>query len=672
MIPQDTISRIKERTDIVALIGETVRLTRRGRSFVGLCPFHKEKSPSFHVHAERGFFHCFGCQESGSAIDFVMKTNGLEFLEAVRVLADRAGIVVETTTGSDASRVHKSERDELYAVNALAAVYYARCLGLDDPTRPHPLTHYAVRELEKRGMPTPGTTGEEAERWRHVLSVFRIGYAPPGWDGLSKFLREQGISPMVGERSGLLVAGARGHYDRFRHRLMFAVVDALGRVIAFSGRALPSPTREELTKHEPSAPGYDGEPPAKYINSPESPVYKKGEQLFGLFQAKQALRQRQEAVLVEGNFDVVSLHANGIDNVVAPLGTAFTTEQAKLLKRFAPAAVVLFDGDAAGKKATRAARVPCREGGLEARVATLPAGKDPDDLVRSEGAAALLTRLKEARGMLEHLIQDALDDARFQGAGLAEQAARVRAVVKLLSEEPDSTLRLQAKRMADELSNKLIVRGAQTTDLTQLERVVASALSAPQGAGPASRAPVAVDTPERRFALDIFGALLDFPDLLIDPDVTRAFDFLEGDVALACAALRRNTTASTIVALPPSGAGPTEGAAEPARVDGDGTDLIASSGASKITLDVADFLATLPRSIQHFSARRLASPSFESATDAKIVVLENISKLEGASDKRRKLSTISVLERSTSTFDAEGEAALREQLLAARRRKGLE
>lgn len=648
MIAPETIARIKERTDLVALIGETVRLTRRGRSFVGLCPFHKEKSPSFHVHPERGFFHCFGCQESGSAIDFVMKTNGLEFLEAVRMLADRAGIVLEQAVNAEASRALKSEKDELYAVSTLAATYYERCLGLGEAGglggRPHPLAHLAIAELEKRGMPRPGDKSEQAERWQRAVAAFRLGYAPPGWDGLSRFLREQGIAPSVGERAGLLVPGQRGHYDRFRHRLMFAVVDALGRVIAFSGRALPAPDPEELKRHEPSAPSYDGEPPAKYINSPESPIYKKGEQLFGLFQAKAGMRQRQEALLVEGNFDVVTLHAAGIDHAIAPLGTAFTTEQAKLIKRFAPSVVVLFDSDAAGRKATRAARIPCREGGLDARVATLPSGKDPDEVVRTQGPAALLARLKEARGMLEHLIQDALDDERFQGAGVTEQAARVRAVVKLLAEEPDPNLKLQAKRLADELSNKLIVRGAQTQDLTQLERMVAVALHTPDLPPSAEQVREAATTPEQRLALMILGALFDFPELLADPEVTAGLSLLEGDAALAVATLRRKFRAS------PNG----------------------PPGSTEKTLDVADLLATLPRPIQSFSARRLASPSFENAAEAKAEALDNISKLERFLSKRQKLSTINVLERSASTLDAEGEAALRELQELARRRRRIE
>lgn len=661
MIPPDTIARVKERTDIVALIGESVRLMRRGRSFVGLCPFHKEKSPSFHVHAERGFFHCFGCQERGSAVDFVMKTHGLEFVEAIEYLADRAGIAIEKTASNaqlEKAKAQRSERDELMAVNQLAAAYWERMLGVtqEGMRTPHPLAGYAERELHKRGMPPAGTSSDEAERWARTLAAFRVGYAPPGWDGLANHLRKQGISPALGERAGLLVAGPRGHYDRFRHRLMFAVMDPLGRIIAWSGRALATPAHDELTRAEPSAPSYDGEAPAKYINSPESPIYRKGEQLFGLFQAKQAMRQRQEAVLVEGNFDVVSLHASGIEHAVAPLGTAFTADQAKLLKRFAPTVVVLFDGDAAGKKATRAARVPCREGGLEARVATLPEGKDPDDYVRSHGAAALLDRIKGARGMLEHMIQEALEGERFEGASLNERVKRVEAVAKLLKEESDPTLQLMAKKFADQLSRKLIVNNAPADDLSELERLVTGALRSDAHAPPrqtdAQRRDDVNDgayNPEKRFAYAIFGALLDFPDLLQDPDVRNALSLLEGDVALAVVATRKQWLDRR------RSGGPS-----------------ASSGPSEISLDVADFLATLPLPIQRFAAGRLASPIFETPAEAKANLLENAAHLERSLERRQRSAKVSLLERSTSSYDADGEAALREIAQAARKRRGLD
>lgn len=637
MISPETIRAIKERTDIVALIGETIRLQRRGRSFVGLCPFHKEKSPSFHVHAERRFYHCFGCGESGSAVDFVMKSSGLDFREALGMLAERAGIQLEEVSSGEARR-DKSERDELFAVSQLAASFFERQLALSrgpstGPTG-HPLRSHALRELEKRGMPPLGTDSAQATRWLDALQAFRVGYAPPGWDGLASFLREQGVSPTAAERAGLLVSRqgqGRGHYDRFRHRLMFAVVDPMGRVVAFSGRALAVPTKAELERLGPGAPSYDGEPPAKYINSPESPIYTKGEQLFGIYQARQAIRAKSEALLVEGNFDVVSLHARGIDHVVAPLGTAFTPEQAKLLKRFAPRVTLLFDGDAAGRKATRAAREPCRVAGLEARVATLPEGRDPDDLVRLDGPEALLERLKGAHGLLEHLIDEALSGQGFDDATLAERVKRIRDVVALLAEEDDPNIRSMAKLYADQLSKKLVLGGQAPTDLRELERLVEGAFATGRRAPPGgSERPV---PPKRRGAealeLRILGGILDLPSLLRDPEVIDALSCLEGDAALAVAAARHR--------------------------------LLDHPG------EVEEFLATLPRSIQAFASGRLTSPEFEEVSDAKAEVLDNARKLRTLGERREKSEAIEKLSRGT--FDDDSLEVLRALSERARRTK---
>lgn len=641
MIAPETIALVKERTDIVALIGETVKLTRSGRSFKGLCPFHKEKSGSFYVHPERGFYHCFGCHESGSAIDFAMKTNGVDFREAVVMLAERSGIVVEESQGRDPKAgEHKREKDELYAVNQLAATFYERELGLarsaPHGSKAHPLARYAAEELAKRGMPDIAHEDEASTRWMDAIQAFRIGYAPPGWDGLAAFLREQGVSPLTAERAGLLVPRERGsgHYDRFRHRLMFAVVDPLGRVVAFSGRALAPPRPDELP---PGSPGYTGEPPAKYINSPESPIYKKGEQLFGLYQAKQAMRTRGEAILVEGNFDVVSLHARGIEAAVAPLGTAFTADQARLLKRFAPKVVVVFDGDSAGRKATRGARGPLHEGGLQARVASLPKGVDPDDLVRKSGPKALEEILKNATGMLEYLIHDALDGEAFSGASMSERVARVRAVVKLLADEDEPELQLMGKRYADQLSQRLVLAGQAPADLSELERQIKVALSKP-AAPPASRG---TDRPARRepptregtFGLAILGALLDFPSLLEDADVAASLDVVEGAAALGIAALRQ----------------------------------VASPGRD---LDAEQLLALVPRSIHAFAAARLASPSFEVVPAARSELLENIGKLQRVAWQREKASTVEVLHTSTSSFSPEEEVMLRELNRRARQQRG--
>jgi DNA primase len=435
---------------------------------------------------------------------------------------------------------------------------------------------------------------------------------------------------------------------------MFAVMDTLGRVVAFSGRALTAPSKEDLAKHAPSAPSYDKEEPAKYINSPESPIYTKGDQLFGLHQARSGIRQRGFAILVEGNFDVFSLHARGIDNAVAPLGTAFTPEQAKLLKRFAPTVVIAFDGDSAGRKATRAARVPCRTGGLEAKVAVLPDGADPDDLVKKKGTAALLAIIKDATGLLDHLIQDALDGEGFRGASLSERVARVRAVAKLLGEEDDPNLRLMAKRYADQLSAKLVVAGSSPDDLRQLERMVDQALS--EGARGGSGAPQSrrteAETPLDRRSSEIFGAILDFPDLLADPQVLEMLSVAEGDLALAIVATRRFTTAA-----PTQGSGQAPG--------------MKSAGAREIR-SIEDFLAALPSSIQKFAAGRLAAPAFEEVGVARANLLENLKKLGNSLGQIQKSRVVDALQRSPSTLDAESEELLRQEYERARRRRGID
>ncbi|WP_437949050.1 DNA primase [Sorangium sp. So ce296] len=646
MISPETIALVKERTDLVALIGESVRLTRRGLSFTGLCPFHKEKTPSFHVNPNRGFYHCFGCKETGSAIDFVMKLEGRTFAEAVRALAERAGIeVAESMTEAERREAQAARRskDDLYAVNHLAATFFEHSLRGGPGSGPHPLARHAHEELARRGLPLRDGDGG-VDPISEALQAFRIGYAPFGWDALATYLRQQGVSPVLAERVGLLVprSSGSGHYDRFRHRLMFAVTDVMGRVIAFSGRALPDPSPAELSSLGISgpAPQADGAP-AKYINSPESPIYTKGEHLFGLYQARQAIRQRGEAVLVEGNFDVVALHARGIGHAIAPLGTAFTPGQAKLIKRFAPAVTLLFDGDAAGKKATRAARSPCREAGLSARVAVLPAGVDPDDLARKHGPDAVARILKAARGLLEHLIDEALDGDSFGGSSLPEQLARVRAVAALLAEEDDPNLRMMAKLYADRVSSKLVIGGRSPDDLRQLERVVEESLSRPRSQPTREVTPSGqtTETWERarsraqvqEVSLEILGSILDFPELLADDDVQSALECLEGEVALAVVAARQNFT-------------------------------------FEMGLAAGEFLAQVPAPIHSFAAGRLVSPVFEAASTAKATLLENSQKLSRQALARQKAAVMSQLQKSAVDADAEN-ALLRD--LFQRRAGGL-
>lgn len=517
MIAPETIAAVKQQTDIVALIGESVRLKRQGRSIVGLCPFHQEKTASFHVNAERQYAHCFGCKWGGGAIDFVMAQEGLTFPEAVTALAERAGIAVDDRRTDDERReatAAQQAREDLYRVNAVAATYYERCLC---GQQQHQRATVAHEELHRRDLALPDGS--------NAASTFRLGYAPPEWDGLTTYLRRNGLSLTVAERAGLLVPKqGGGHYDRFRNRLMFPVLDVMGRVVAFSGRALA----------DSFAPPHR-EPPPKYVNSPESPVYTKGQHLYGLFQARQSIRTTEEAVMVEGNFDVVSLHARGITAAVAPLGTALTIDQAKLVRRFATGVVVLFDGDRAGHKATTQSRETLRDAGLSARVGEMPAGMDPDDFVRTRGADEVRAIVRSARGMLEYLLDKELAPRGFIAAKVEAQSDRIKRVMALLSAERDPMQRALAKTYADRLATSITVGGRPAMDLRALERAVRDALHEDQGQGVAQHDDAA--TPPRARA--VVGALLDAPGLLDDPEVQEAVSAMD-DVALVVAAIARH------------------------------------------------------------------------------------------------------------------------------------
>lgn len=636
MISPETIALVRERTDILAIVQEAVpSLKRRGRSFVGLCPFHKEKTPSFHVNPDRGFFHCFGCKEAGSAIDFLIKHEGYTFPEAVRVLAERAGITIEETRGDRAlteSDRQKKAREELYAVNALAATYF------EEQLRRHEHRGYALEELEKRGL-VPGKDARVDE----ALKAFRIGYAPPGWDGLASFLRAQGVSPAAAETVGLLVprSNGSGYYDRFRHRLMFAVMDPQGRVVAFSGRALRdlpagaaesgegAPVRSALRfVGKP-----DAGPPPKYINSPESPIYTKGQMLFGIHQARHAIRKAETAVLVEGNFDVVSLHARGIDNVVAPLGTAFTTDQAKLLKRFAPSVVFLFDGDAAGKKAVRLSRDAIRAAGMNARVATLPDGVDPDELSRTRGPKAVEDLVHQARGMAEALIEMELD-ATFVQADVFERVERVERIRKLIADEEDPIVRMELYAYADQaVSARLDLHGLRVgrDDVNEsgpfaalqksLRRDEAAARARGESPLTPKSARIHARPPGAAERSEVVGCLIEYPSLLDDPEVAEELTLLEGPAVMAVAALRR--------AWKPS----------------------------EKTLNVEAFLQEVPPAVRTFAMQRLANPKNESEADAKRYLLDNANKL------KRLLLSQEARQITRETYRAQGDWETGRELL---------
>jgi DNA primase len=555
MIGRDTIDRIRSRVDIVAVVGESVKLVARGRSHVGLCPFHQERTPSFSVSADRQLFYCFGCKASGDVFKFLELHEGLSFLETVKRLADRAGVeLVDERSDHDraAEARARKAREDLYAVNGLAAQYFARMLD------EHPLARFARDELERRGLDYTGPS-------REILASFGLGYAPHGWDGLVTHLRTHGVSPAVAEQVGLVAprAGGGGHYDAFRHRLIVAVKDVQGRVVAFSGRILP----------DPSGGSQEKSPPPKYVNSRESAIYAKGQNLFGLFQARNAIRNKGEAVVVEGNFDLVAMHARGIDHVVAPLGTAFTSDQARLLRRFTPAVVLLFDADGAGRKATWAARSTCREVGLVARSVRLPEGKDPDEFLRTKGVEAMKHVLSAALALDEVLIDDACEPVGA-GANLASKQAALSKIRPILEEHDLASREVLARRASVRL-------GLDPSALWRLLRGATADDSRPQVAPSADPGVSAHSPDEERHSRAIVDALFGAPELLDDPEVQEGLALVTGDWAFAVVALRAEFLA------------------------------MRNPGRENREIDASSLLARLPPTIQEFAAAKLAEPSVE-------------------------------------------------------------
>ena len=629
MIADDAIDQIRARANLADIIGESVKLTRKGRSLLGLCPFHKEKSPSFNVNEERGFYHCFGCKASGDVFKFVQETEGLTFMEAVRSLAERTGVeLIDDLSGDERKRRAAEKREEaLYDVSRTAALFYQQMLET------HALAHFAHAELKKRGLPYKGPA-------KPVLESFAVGYAPDSWDALSLHLTKAGHDLRAAEAVGLLVTRRQGngYYDRFRHRLMFAIVDVQGRTVGFSGRALP-----------PAQPNED-EAPAKYINSPESPIYSKRSTVFGLYQARNTLRSGTACVLVEGNFDVVSLHAAGFSQTVAPLGTAFTVEQGRLIRRFTPNVTLLFDGDGAGKKAAIASREPARESDLYARVARLPEGVDPDDFVRKRGPEALSSLLGAASGMLDYLIEETLDE-RFVAADAKERGERINRVVQLLKSEDDPNVRALAQQHADRLAGRLGVDLGVDNARTfhELRASIEQNLRKPTGTG-LHAGNRAAEKRARQSSLgkSILGAVLDFPQMLDDERFLESSIFFQGELAAAIACLRGGTTTAKHPETHPPGA-PNSARPELHRI-----------------------LDRLPSGLRDFAAQRLAAPRHEQLESARVELFANLDKLRRMELTRASSSTLGEMERARREGDFEQELALlQQQVTRARGKRGL-
>jgi DNA primase len=376
MIPRGFADDVRQQADIVRIVSDYVALKKRGANWIACCPFHSEKTPSFNVHPGKGIFKCFGCSVGGTVFDFVMQIEGCSFLEAVRTVAEKSGIPVpDVKEAPPEARRAEEDRKRVFELNSWAVEFFEQQLGLGPEGR------VAAEYLGSRGI-------EPDTRER-----LRLGYAPNAWDALSSHLASRGASRDEIARSGLVTlregeGGAPGrYYDRFRGRVIFPIADAQGRFVAFGGRAL----------------GDDG---PKYLNSPETPVYTKGNHLFGIAHVRDAIRRTGFAILVEGYLDFVIPFQAGVDNIVASLGTALTEQQARLLRRYMekPQVVVNFDADAAGQDATARSFEVLLAQGFRVNVLALPEGKDPDEFVRKNGAEQYRALLKTSLPFVEYAV----------------------------------------------------------------------------------------------------------------------------------------------------------------------------------------------------------------------------------------------------------------------------
>ncbi len=368
-IPETVIDQVRLSIDIVDVVGDHVALTRRGKSFVGLCPFHDDSTPSLNVSQEKQIYKCFACGAGGNSFTFLRDIENISFIEAVRQLADRAGIALPDAKPADPDQ--QEVFDQLYRANELAVKYFHHLLTQDEKAAD------AMAYLENRGIN------------RDVIDAFSLGYAPDQWHGFLQVATRRKFSPQILERAGLVLANQKGSgfYDRFRNRITFPIHAATGRPVAFGARAL------------------DPNEQAKYINSPETPVYNKSATLYGLWRNRDAIRDAGVALVVEGYMDLIALTQYGTENAVASSGTALTTDQARLLRRYAPKTILIFDGDIAGATAAMRGIGSLFEVGLEVRVVTLPEDHDPDSYVRAHGPDGLLRLTENAAPAIDFLIE---------------------------------------------------------------------------------------------------------------------------------------------------------------------------------------------------------------------------------------------------------------------------
>jgi DNA primase len=458
-IADEIIQEVRDRVDIVELIGRHLTLKKSGRNHVGLCPFHGEKTPSFNVNSDRQSYYCFGCNEGGNAFTFLMHVENLTFPEAVRTLARECGIEVPESSGGG-----RSNFETLHRANEVAQARY--CKALLVPGNP------ALAYLEKRGLSAD------------AIEKFQVGYAPDSWDAVASALRDEGISPEIGAQVGLLAERqSGGYYDRLRDRVTFPIRDVRGRVIGFGGRAI-SPDQEP-----------------KYLNTPETPIFHKRAALYGYPDALGPIRSAARVVVVEGYFDRIALDLAGVSNAVATCGTALTPDHIRDLRRRTGEVVLLFDGDEAGQRALEKALQLLLPEGLRVRAAALPTGDDPDSFSAREGTAALSALVDSAAPAIETVIERVVAGGHDTAWKTADAVAEV---VPMLALIPGAVER-------SEYATQLALAVG-----TQPRHVEAAVTAQRRGEDPRDSVPVRPrkSGPEDRIAAQLVRSLIEYPSLI--------------------------------------------------------------------------------------------------------------------------------------------------------------
>ena len=420
-IPEHQVEEIRANTDIVDLISGYVQLRKRGRNYIGLCPFHNEKTPSFTVSPDKQIYHCFGCHAGGNAYKFIMEYKNVSFVESVQELAENLGIKLEENSAPNTEK--KSEFEELYEINVIAAKYFSNNL-LNSPNGEIAKTYFKERKIK------PQTN-----------KIFGLGYALPEWDSLLNHLNSSKVNLQKAKEIGLIDSRDNGkYYDKYRGRTIFPIFSPNGRVIGFGGRVMQ---KDEKT--------------AKYINSPESKIYSKRKTLYGLYHSKDEIRRKDKAILVEGYMDVISLFQSGVKNVVASSGTSLTDEQVKLLSRFSKNIVVLFDSDPAGQKAATRSIEILLKAGFDVKLITLPNGEDPDSYINNFGYDEFNKQIPKAKDFLEFQTEQFYNAGAFSDP--KESAEAIRELVKyvaLIDDELKRNILIKSISQKFSLREKLI------------------------------------------------------------------------------------------------------------------------------------------------------------------------------------------------------------------------